>query len=79
MSGIGRPWQGSMRKISYFHILFLSKILQPQIIEGWAKHDSLSRSRLYIFLILRRLLCLFGPGFTLNIKHCRKNVVGVNA
>ena len=56
-----------LRLLSYS--IFILNLTASQIIEGWANQDSLLRSRLYIFLILRRLLCLFGSGFTLNIKQ----------
>ena len=39
-----------------------------QIIEGWANHDPLSRSRLY-FMYFQTCSCLFGTGFVFDFNR----------
>ena len=55
--------------LDYFHILFLSKIFQPRKLLKVGQTTTLCHARLYIFFTLRRLLCLFGPGITLDSKQ----------
>ena len=39
-----------------------------QIIEGWANHDPLSRTRLY-FIYFQTCFCLFGTGFAFDFNQ----------
>ena len=43
-------------------------VLTSQIIEGWASHDPLSRTRLY-FIYFQTCFCLSGTGFALILTE----------